>query len=741
MVEGRLPSAIRIQVRWLGPPESPMIAFGSRLLATAFLLGSSHLLAQSSIRSASSDVWGTFDSLWNEQTDNLWVAAAHGVTLVGKADGSVQAWGRFAAAAPVLPPGVRYVGASFSHGPRVLRRSDGQLFVSGDLSGALGLQNVPALPPGVVYTAVAAAHRYILAVRSDGAMVGWGTASSGGLPDIPATIPALPAGVQYVDVGASPRFNEFAAFALRSDGTIVAWGTALPAPTLPAGTAYTGLRVGYYHAAAIRSDGMLVCWGNNTSGQCNVPALPPGVHYVQAAPAERHTLARRSDGVVVAFGDNTDGQCNVPTPPAGVSYVDVAGGGGPVIYWDVRHHSVALRSDGRVIAWGDNSVLQCNVPAPPAGLDYVEVAEADACVFARLNDGTLRAFGWNEYGDCNVPPLPPGVTYVEVDNRVARRSDGQVVAWGSSGLLAVPTLPAGTTYVEVAASQSHALARRSDGQVIAWGQGGHGQLLVPALPPNTTYVQIAAGGNNSMARRSDGVVVAWGDNSQGQCQVPWQLASRRCVQIACGWAMFALCSDGDLVMWGVPPTSGQGVPGLPFGVTYVGMSTSLARRSDGLLVSLRGFGVVDQPPAGRSSMEVAYAIARDGPTSTYVSFAPGCSGSRPATRLVPIDTPRLGADLEVTLFDLPLHLAIVCTGLSTTWSGTWPLPLSLGGLGMPGCTLFVACDHEALLRWTIPNVLALLGARFHQQALVPDPGAGNALQAVMSAATTAVLGR
>ena len=727
-----------------------MVAFGSRLFVTACLLGCAHLVAQSSIRSSNAQGWRNFDSLWNEQTDNVWVAAGYGVTLVGKANGSMQTRGAYAPEAPVLPPGVHYVGASCSHGPRVLRRSDGQLFVSGNLSGGVGLQNVPALPPGVVYTAVAAAHRYILAVRSNGTIVGWGFAS-GGLPDIPGTIPALPAGVQYVDVGASPRFNAAAAFALRSDGKIVTWGTATRAPALPAGTTYTGLRVGYYHATALRSDGKLVCWGDNTWGQCNVPALPPGVQYVQAAPAEGHTLARRSDGVVVAFGDNTDGQCNVPVLPAGVSYVDIAAVGGGVINWVDGQHSVALRSDGRVVAWGDNTFLQCNVPALPAGVDYVEVAESGYGVFARLSDGNVRAFGLDEFGECDVPPLPSGVTYVEVDKRIARRSDGQVVAWGyDPTLLAVPPLPAGTTYVEVAASENHALARRSDGQVVAWGQGSHGQCLVPALPPNTTYVQIAAGGNNSIAIRSDGAVVAWGDNSHGQCQVPWQLAARRCVEIACGGAMVARCSDGDLMMWGVPPGSGLGVPGLPFGVSYVGISTSMARRSDGLLVSLVGYGVLSQPPAGRSCMEVADTIVREGPTSTYVSFAPGCSGSRPATRLVPIDTPRLGADLEVTLFDLPLDLAIVGTGLGTTGSGPWSLPLSLGSFGMPGCTLFVAWDHtvmvggaqhEAMLRWTIPNAITLLGARFHQQALVPDPGAGNAMQAVMSAATTAVIGR
>ena len=49
--------------------------------------------------------------------------------------------------------------------------------------------------------------------------------------------------------------------------------------------------------------------------------------------------------------------------------------------------------------------------------------------------------------------------------------------------------------------------------------------------------------------------------------------------------------------------------------------------------------------------------------------------------------------------------------------------------------------HEATLHFAIPNLSALIGARFHQQAFVPDAGAGNPLQAVVSDAATAVVGR
>jgi hypothetical protein len=370
---------------------------------------------------------------------------------------------------------------------------------------------------------------------------------------------------------------------------------------------------------------------------------------------------------------------------------------------------------------------------------------------ALRSDGIAIAFGQAGFGDLDIPPLPTGVSYVEVEGNLARRSDGQIVAWGSySQTLAVPPLPPGVTYVEIASTWSHAIARRSDGRVVAWGDNFQGQCLVPSLPPNLTYVAIAAGGSNSMAMRSDGAVLVWGDNSKGQCSVPWQLATRECVEIATvGPVCFARSSDGEILMWG-DPLGGYAGPGLPFGVTYVGVSGRFARRSDGTLAQLQASGQTLPIPSGTSCMEVRNACARLGPPSSYVSFAPGCSGSLPPARLVPRDIPRIGAELVVTLFDLPADLALVITGLSTTSTGWLSLPIALGPYGMPGCTAFVSPDHllllgganhQATLQFAIPNQLALVGARFHQQAFVPDPAAGNPLHGVVSNAATAVVGR
>lgn len=137
-------------------------------------------------------------------------------------------------------------------------------------------------------------------------------------------------------------------------------------------------------------------------------------------------------------------------------------------------------------------------------------------------------------------------------------------------------------------------------------------------------------------------------------------------------------------------------------------------------------------------------IARVGPTSTYVTFANGCAGSHPAARLVPLDTPRIGATHEVNVLDVPAGAAFVLFGMSHT------SPQSLATLGMPGCSLHVTADAAVVVTTTtgnarfqlpIPDVPALVGTHFFNQALILDPAAGNALGAVMSDAAEGVVGR
>ena len=91
-------------------------------------------------------------------------------------------------------------------------------------------------------------------------------------------------------------------------------------------------------------------------------------------------------------------------------------------------------------------------------------------------------------------------------------------------------------------------------------------------------------------------------------------------------------------------------------------------------------------------------------------------------------------------------------GFSNTVSqsilGNYPLPSSLGSLGMPGCTQFVSGDAAFLLQvmsgratWAmaIPSSTNLSGVVFSLQAVVPDAGT-NPLGGTVSGAGMAVVG-
>lgn len=194
---------------------------------------------------------------------------------------------------------------------------------------------------------------------------------------------------------------------------------------------------------------------------------------------------------------------------------------------------------------------------------------------------------------------------------------------------------------------------------------------------------------------------------------------------------------------------------LPAGVCYVdvdgGGGHAILRRSDGQVVVFGNCQYWEDaiPPLvpGTSYVEISAnydgSIARVGPTSTYVSFASGCAGSRPATRLVPLDTPHIAGTLEINLLDLPQDAAVMLFG----WNRLNPA-LALGPYGLPGCSLEVSPDamlflagqnHCARYRLPIPNRPDLVGWHFFNQAVVFDPTA-NSLGVVLSDAAEGVVG-
>jgi alpha-tubulin suppressor-like RCC1 family protein len=712
--------------------------------------------SQSYLRGAGSSA---FDSSLDGIQDFVEISAGSQFTLARRANGEVIGWGansmgqcnapEFGGSPPVQ------LAAGYSHS--MVLRADGSLVGFG--YAGYGALVPPPLPAGVTWTQVKAGMTVSFGLRSDGRVESWGgwsqthPAPNYAIPLVEIAagtrhaaarladgrvvvwgpqynlqyLPAPPAGQTFTKIAAGDGFTA----GLLSGGTIVVatsnnWNGEANVPPLPAGVVYTSVAAGEYSLVALRSDGQLVSWGRHLG--VTAPVLPAGVHWVQAAIGLSVVVGLRSDGRISIWPPqnfNPGSLRFAPAHPIGRSYVEVAAG---VV-------TLARDSQGDVVAWGASGSL-CVVPPLAPGSRWTAIAagallvpgpEGNSVTGHSLgldSAGAVHAWGNNGNGQCNVPPLPPATVYTAIaaggEFSLALRSDGAVVPFGN--LVPPPPLPAGTTYVEIAAGSGHGLARRSDGVLVQWRNTG-----VQGVPVGSAWVQIAAGLDHSVALRNDGFVVCWGDNLHGQCNV-------------------------------IPAP-----PGLYYVEVTATSGATLARRSDGQVIAWgRSVGTFDHAqqtfvrplPAGQSYVEIdggySHTVMRVGPTQTYARFGPGCAGSMPAARLVPQGTPAIAQPFRVRLLDLPTGAALVITGLDTASSSFGLLPLPLAGLGMPGCTAFVSNDLVTLVVGTgtqaelllpIPNSLLLVGASFYQQAIVPDPAAGNALGAVISEAMAGVIGR
>jgi hypothetical protein len=599
-------------------------------------------------------------------------------------------------------------------------------------------------------------------LRSDGALVLWGSNTYG-----QATLPTIPPGTSIVDFEANGQTSGIKL----SNGTWMLFGRnntgQCNAPIPPPGTNYTKMSFGYYHTIALRSDGEVVGFGGAGIGPPSltaVPPLPPGTTYLDCAAGRTHNVALRSDGVLVAWGGNTVGQCDVPTLPASVTCRQISCG-------DL--HTAILLSDGRVLTWGDELFSASGIPILPTAATPFTVRHADASM--ALENGIViysdgRAAGWGRTTGSSIPLLPPGVRHRRADanyyHMVSLGTDGRLYGWGdnSYGQCNLPIPPAGVSYVDFGLGFLHTIGIRSDGQAVGAGSNNFGQLNFPALPTGVQYVKVASDANKAALLRSDGQIVITGAGfSPTAIQIPPLPPGLKYVDVALGdgQGFGAIRSDGVGLEWGFSPASSgyiTGVPPLPTGVSYVEVScgnlSCAWRRSDGQVVtsgySLGGYSFLAavrplDPGTTYLGIQVrdGVTIARVGPASTYVSYASGCAGSRPSTRLIPRDTPAIGRELEVRLFDLPQDIAILAMGMQAA------SPLDLGFLGMPGCTwrtnldataALVGSNQQAVWKLPIPGISSLVGIHFFHQAIVLDSAAANAAGLVVSDAAEGVIG-
>ncbi len=659
------------------------------------------------------------------------VSVSDSMCLVLRNDGRVFLLGASQLPEPPLPPpGTGYTKlvaiSSYYAGSGFGLLDDGTI-LDWQPSGAAG-QPAPPLPPNITYVDVSAGYDHVVALRSDGVAVAWGAQQYG-----QTALPTLPPGVTVMQVAAGVQ----ATLLRLSNGNIVAAGTGSisAVPALPPGLTYTALWAGSSHAIARRSDAAWISWGNNSQGQGNLPALPPGVDFTDFALGSGFTVGLRSDGVLVTWGNNYNGELDPPTLPPGMQVAQLG----------AANSLVALRStNGELITWGRNNYVRRPPQLQPG--ERWRACNSGAGAFGLTSTGRVLPVGIVD----DVPALPVGLRYEQLfgsrQHMVALRSDGRAVAWGANswGQCAIPPLPPGMTYLGGDASWSRTMLLRSDGQIV---QTGSNPVSLPPLPVGLVYREVSSHDQGTLLRRSDDLVLAIGNSAP-----PTLPAGVRYVSIAQGrYYRAALRSDGQIEIWGT--TLGAPLPPLPSGVVYVQVSLEedhvVARRSDGEVVAGASYnndvGLPRLRP-GESFVDVAtgydITVLRLGPTCSYITYAPGCAGTLPASRLVPRDTPRLGQTLAVTVFDVPFDLAMMVFG----WQRT--APTSLANFGMPGCLQHVSVDAGLLLVGSqqqarsllpIPDAAALVGLRFVNQAIVFDPLA-NPAGAVVSNAAEGVIG-
>ncbi|GAB4136787.1 MAG: hypothetical protein Fur0037_01590 [Planctomycetota bacterium] len=676
----------------------------------------------------------------------------------------------------------------------VLRRN-GEVLAWGD--NRFGQCDVPAFAPGLVPIEVAAGSAHSLVLFSDGSVIAWGDDSFG-----QSDVPASPPGVRYVQIDAEGDMN----VALRSDSVVVAWGDnrlgQCNVPPAPSGTTYAQVSAGGDHGIALCANGTIVAWGDNTYGQSTPPPVLIGATPVKVAAGRYSSVALYSSGQYRAWGfrylpiiygvynspwfatysnldttgdmviaAETNGELHLMRD-TGYDFVSLARPG--VTFTDVAvglHHALGCRSDGSLAVvhstyFASPGLYGQNGPRPlQSGLRCLDLSLGSYHNLALLSDGSVDA--WGGAAASAVPRQLDGRPFTAFtagdEFTVGLLDDGRVVPFGSNafGQLNPPPLPGGIVYSALAAGKNHVVALRSDSSVVGWGDNRLGQCIAPSPPPGTRYIGVAAGGDHSAALRTDGVLVLWGDNRYGQSTAPSPPAGLDCIAAALGdYHTLALWSDGTIAAFGNNWFGQCNVPPLPAGVTYVGVAAgsyhSIGLRSDGTAVAWGddSFGQcgVPAPPPGTAIVQVVAhgdrSAVRCGPSSSYAVFATGCAGSMAAARLVPRSLPGIGETLRVDLIGLPANAAVLVTGLGNRQSSLGPLPLSLGSIGMPGCTAYVADQSltlvlgaaaRARIALPLPYAESLLGKRFYQQAIVLDP-AVNALGAVMSDAAAAVIG-
>ena len=134
--------------------------------------------------------------------------------------------------------------------------------------------------------------------------------------------------------------------------------------------------------------------------------------------------------------------------------------------------------------------------------------------------------------------------------------------------------------------------------------------------------------------------------------------------------------------------------------------------------------------------------------SATASFGAGCGS--PALSLASSAAPIIGTTAQVAIANTPTPFAFLAVGWSNTAAGPTPLPISLAGIGMPGCFLLQSAEvlgltapatgaGTAAYDWPLPNLGSLIGLHVYLQGWALAPGE-NAAELIVSNGLEWVIG-
>lgn len=153
-------------------------------------------------------------------------------------------------------------------------------------------------------------------------------------------------------------------------------------------------------------------------------------------------------------------------------------------------------------------------------------------------------------------------------------------------------------------------------------------------------------------------------------------------------------------------------------------------------------GILCQNTAGLSSYVSIYLQVPPSVAASATPFGSGCGAPSLSLAADTARPPLLGQTARATMNSAPTQVAGIVMGFSNQVANGNQLPMSLAGLGMPGCTQYVSVEFSSLgltpvaggglqYSFAIPNAPWLLGLSLYLQGYAYAPGA-NALEFVAS---------